>query len=374
MLSASNCGGRGSSECATPLTYVTNQFTSGDQALRHASEYRLGLSVGSDDFVVTALLDTASSALVINEKNFVFGTKTSTARKPFILGSGNTSGLAINAKDDVDIGCMLDKSTRFALTSKDASVDNTMGVSFGDPAHHPHEGHSTPFFDQLVREEGLKNIFSLALCRNFGPSHILLGGVDEAMKPFIGNYIELIEKTAYVVPALSLRWGDTKQHIADFPHYNAATKTGVRTILDSSSSFLLLPVAMAESVAKNVEKTAGALDILHHFPEGFFRTERANSVKTVRFLNLTQIRQFPPLEVSFRGVDGSIKNLEIPSEHYLKVIDSEQPLLRTFAVRETNGDVLLGQPFLESHYTVFDRGNSRIGFGNIDVACAQGRE
>lgn len=371
MVFLLSCGGsRGNSECASKLNYVTNQFTSGENAVRHASEYRVALSVGSDDIAVSAIIDTASANLVINENNFYFGTKTSTGKAPFVYVNGDHQATAINAKDTLDIGCISDLTTRFALTAKDSATDNILGLSFGDPAHRPHEKKSPAFFDQLVKDEGIYNIFSLALCRSFGNSHILLGGIDGNMRPWIGNYIPIIEKTAYVVPAISLRFASTKKVIADFPLYNAKERTGVRTILDSASSFLLLPVEMASTLSNEIEHSARSLDIHKQFPEGFFRTERSNSTKVARFLNLAQIRQFPALEISFRGVDKSIKSLEISPLHYFKEIDADDPLVRTFAVRETSGDVVLGQPFLESHYAVFDRKNARIGFGNIDLACA----
>lgn len=363
-------GGRGTSECATKLTYVTNQFTSGENAVRHASEYRLGLSVGSEDFSVSAIVDTGSANLVINEKNFDFGTETATGKAPFVYDNGNHQATAINAKDSVDVGCISDFTTKFALTAKESPTENVLGLSFGDPLHRPHEKKSPAFFDQLVKQEGLYNVFSLALCRSFGNSHLLLGGIDANMRPLIGNYIPIIEKTAYVVPALSLRTADSKKLLAHFPVYDASERKGVRTIIDSASSFLLLPVDMATALADQVKESARSLDILQQFPEGFFRTERANSTKVIRFQNLAQIRQFPPLEISFKGVDGSIKNLEVSALHYFKEIDVDDPLARTFAVRETSGDVVLGQPFLESQYTVFDRKNARIGFGNIDLACA----
>ncbi len=181
----------------------------------------------------------------------------------------------------------------------------------------------------------------------------------------------MIDKTSYVVPAKTLRRADNKKLIAEFPQYDAKTHTGTRTIIDSASSFLLLPVNMAQSLSDEVKGTANSLNLIQRFPEGFFRTERSNSTKLVQFANLAQINQFPTLEITFVGSDGSQKNLEIPPDKYFKIMEKELPLLRTFAVRETAQEVVLGQPFLESHYTVFDRKNARIGFANIDLACAE---
>lgn len=362
---------RGSGNCATNLTYVTNQFTSGDDAIRHASEYRMGLFMGADDFVVTAKIDTSSANLVVNEKNYEFGALTATGSKPFVYQDGSARATAINAKDVVDIGCIENRDSRFTIAARDSSIDNVLGLSFGDPDRRAHEKKGQAFFDQLVEKEGINNIFSLALCRGVGKSRLVLGGVDNDMKDLIRTYIPMSERTAYVVPALSIRLGDSKKHLAHFPSYDARTKEGVRTIIDSSSAFLLLPSDMAVAISDEVQKSARTLNLIDQFPDGFFRTERGATTKVVRFANQAQIRQFPPLEIGFRGQDGSVKNLQIPAQQYLKQIDSDDSLVRTFAVRETSNDIILGQPFLESHYTVFDRSKGLMGFGDIDVACVQ---
>jgi hypothetical protein len=371
LLTSCTGSGRGTSQCATELTYVTNRFTSGEQAIKHASEYRANLLMGSNEFTVEAIVDTASADLIVNEKYFDYGSETATGSKPFVFAHGGNKSLALNTKDVTSIACASDMSLRFAVTAKEPATSNYLGLAFSDPQRFPHEGKSVPFFDQLVRNEGFKDVFSLALCGQRGNSRVLLGGVDKNMVKLIGNFIPIIEKTAYVVPALSLKLADTKTMIADFPRYNAQDGTGIRTIIDSATSFLLLPTEMATKLSHKIESEAEILGLLDSFPRGFFRTERSNSTKVIRFFNHTQIRQFPSLEIIFLGSDGKDKALELSPLHYFKEMDTRDPMLRTFAIRETSGDVVLGQPFLENHYTYFDRKNKRIGFGDIDIACAE---
>jgi hypothetical protein len=369
LLFLCGCAKRGTSDCAIPLHYVTNQFTSGEQAINHASEYRVSFSLGSKDSQVTAKVDTAASNLIINAKDFDYGLDTELSKNRFVLQNGSNETQAINAKDTLDMGCMADVGTRFTLAASHGDIENTLGLSYGDKAHRPHERKSPPFFDQLVKNEGIKDVFSLALCGMRGHSRLILGGVDDNMKAFIGNFVPIIEKSAYVVPAINLRLADNKKVIAEFPTYDPETKTGVRTIIDSGSAFLLLPSDMAKKLADTVKDAAFSLNLDRLFPEGFFRTERATSTKVVQLLNATQLRQFPSFEITILGSDGINNTLELSPQHYFKEIDSFNPLLRTFAVRETRGDVVLGQPFLESHYTFFDRKHGLIGFADSDVGC-----
>lgn len=361
--------GRGTSLCRTELTYTCNPFTQGEQSVHHASVYKAPLMVGSDDNLVEAIVDTASSDLVINNKSYEIGTDSALGAKPYGVTRGAQKSLAINAKDTLDVGCMENIKAQFALTAQEQTQDNYLGLAYTNAKQQTGEKNDTSFFNQLRQQEQLDNEFSLALCGARSNSWILLGGIDDKLIPFIGNFIPIIEKTAYVVPAQNIRRADTKAVFGNFPGYDAADKTGIKTIIDSATSFLLLPSDMAQNLANEIYSQADALGFMNQIPSGFFRIERSSSLKPVRFNNITQIRQLPWFEITFVGTDNKTKALELSPLHYLKEIDPADPLVRVFAIRETSGDVVLGQPFLENHYTYFDRAHARIGFAHSDVAC-----
>lgn len=361
-------GGGGIDRCATDLNYVPNIHTSGQHALTNASVYYAKIMVG-DEFSVTAKLETGSSDLVINESDYLEGGESRFGKKVYVFENQEAKSLAINAMDKVDVACAVDFSSRFNLTAKSFDTPNILGLAFGDSARLPHEAKVEPFFNQLVNKQRFNDVISLALCGSLGTSRVVLGGIDDRMNIGISKFIPIIEKSSYVVPALALRRADNKKLLGTFPAYDPETKSGRRTIIDSGTSFNMLPIEMAVAMAKEV--VAFAKDARHQFfPEGFFRTERSTKVRIARFPNMIFLRQYPSFEITFYGSDGKTKALELSPLHYFKEMDLDDPLIRTFAIRETDGEVVLGQPFIENHYIVFDRSGGRIGFGNIDVACA----
>lgn len=362
--------GSTTSLCATELSYVIKPNTSGLDAISSAASYMASLYIGEDDHLISAKLDTGSSQLIVNEENFVFGSDTHLGKESYVFDNGSTAAMALNAIDRLQVGCSRTIDARFSITGKSALSTNILGLAFGDAKRLPHEANNEPFFDQLVKTNGFKDVISLSLCGPRGNSHVLLGGVDEKMKNRLGNLIPISEKSSYVLPALSLRLADSKEIIGTFPAYNPKTKNGRKTILDSGTAFNMLPVEMAEAMVLEIIARAKDLSIHHQFPSEFFRTERAASTTVMRFKNLAQIRRFPSFEITFKGIDGKIKALELSPLHYFKEMSDIDPLLRTFALRETSDTVILGQPFMENHYIVLDRAHSAIAFGDIDYACA----
>jgi len=369
ILTMSCSNSRGTSECATKLTYQPNPNTNGQDAVTNASVYFAELMTGSDDFFVRAKLDTGSSDLVISENDYLAGNDSRRGKRSYIFENQEAKSIAVNASDTFSLGCAVDVVGRFNLTSAKLNTPNILGLAYGDPARLPHEANVEPFFDQLVKKKGFDDVISLALCGPRGNSHVLLGGIDDNMDIGLSKFIPIIEKSSYVVPALTMRRADNKKFIAAFPSYDPKTKTGRKTILDSGTSFNLLPIEMAAAMTKEVmlfaKENLGPI-----FPDGYFRHERSTATKTARFPSLANIRQFPIFEINFHGSDGKSKSLELSPLHYFKEMDLDDPLVRTYAIRETDGEVILGQPFLENHYVVFDRSQGRVGFGNINVACA----
>jgi hypothetical protein len=359
------------SPCAHELHYITNPLSSGSEALSDASAYMLSFFVGSDDLYISAKLDTGSSLLVINEESFAVSDNTRLGEKAYDFNTSSHTSLAINAIDSLQMGCVEALDTRFALTSKKEVTGNSVGLAFGDFARLPHEANNKAFFDQLVNNNNIKDIISFALCATRAPSYVLFGGINPKMLNKINNFIPIIEKTSYVVPALSLRRADNKKIIADFPIYDPKTQKGQKTILDSAAAFILVTPEMASAMAFEISSQAKELGLYDRLPKDFFRTEPASALHLSKFKSLAHLRRFPSFEITFRGDDGEIKALELSPLHYFKEMSSINPLIRAFGIRESKDTLVLGQPFLENHYIVLDRKNALVAFGDINYACTQ---
>ncbi len=344
--------------CSQDLIYETNTNTAGENAIKESAKYSINLYLGQDNQAVLASVDTATENLIIDAKDFA---GTNTTKDSFVYNSGSSLSLASISRDEVDMVCGVNIRTNMLISASEYSVPNTLGLGFGNKKN------NKSFFGQLVKDYNYPDMFSLALCGFKGRSNIILGGYDH--KVDVRTIIPIIEKSSFVMPAVKILLADSKRSLGNFPKYDPLTKTGIKTILDSASAFLLLPVDMAERVVNEITTKASDIGIIDAFPSNFFSTQRGSTTKTIRFANEEQIRQFPKFEIEFLSIDGQKKYLELSPEYYFKAMDKEDPLVRTFAIRHTQSEVVLGQPFMENHYMLFDRQKGLVSFGDIDQAC-----
>lgn len=344
--------------CSQDLNYETNANTAGENAIKESAKYSINLYLGQDNQAVLASVDTATEDLVINAKDF---NEVNIIKEPFVYNYGSSLSLATKARDEIDMVCGLNIRTNMLISASEYSVPNTLGLSFGNKKN------NKSFFGQLVKDYNYPDMFSLALCGFKGRSNIILGGYDDKIN--LHTIIPIIEKSSFVMPAVKILLADTKRSLGSFPKYDPLTKSGIKTILDSASSFLLLPVDISNNVVNEIINKASDIGIIDSFPANFFSTQRGSTTKTIRFANEEQIRQFPKFEIEFLSIDDQKKYLELSPEYYFKAMDKQDPLVRTFAIRHTQSEVVLGQPFMENHYMLFDRQNGLISFGDIHQAC-----
>lgn len=353
--------------CEQDLKYITNPDVIGENSLKEISYYKTDLIYGDSENIIDLIVDTSSSKLVINEQEYFPGDLLAKTNKTISIKNGSNPSFGVLARDELTFGCLPNIRASFALDKSSSSQIGILGLADDAYIELPEQNQS--FLSQVKKNSGLPDMFSLQLCRFDGPNKIILGGVDKRLAKTIGNFIPIIEKSSYVVPALLIRNAQNKKVIAEFPKYDPENKTGIKTILDSSTAFTILSPNAALGVVTQIIEKAQELGLDQAFPDGFFRTERGAIIKKARFSNLKQIRQFPSFEIGFLGVDGQKKFLVISPMNYFKEIDSVDPLIRIFGFRSSHGDIVLGQTFLENYFTFFDRENGQIGFGDLSIVC-----
>lgn len=351
------------SSCAQKLIYKSDTQNAGEDAIYQGTGYFMNLAYGEDNNDFLAKVDTATSSLVLNDETAP-GQRTF---KPFVYSFGSKLGQAARTKTDLDMVCGNDLNIGFAILEDNIEMPNVIGLSYGDPDRFKHEKKLKPFFDQIVEKYGYQDIFSLSLCVDSDNSNIIIGGFDENV-PLLAT-IPIIEKTSFTVPALKILRSDTKKILGTFPIYDSSDKNSIKTILDSSSTFTMLPVEVTNAIVDEIIQRAQNLGLASSFPVGFFNTQRGSGTIPVKFADLKQLKQFPSFEIEFLDSFGEKKYLSLMPEYYFKSVDPNDKLIRIFTFRQTQGTITLGQPFMENHYMVFDRENGIIGFGDINRAC-----
>jgi len=353
------CCAKYTAPCKEKLIFTTDKNVTGEEAMRKAATYNLSFTYGERNTPATAILTTTNSSLAINKKEYSPSRSSILGNNAFIFNYGAISTNAIKAKDHISLFCAENIPTGFNLMEKNALLPNLVGLGYSDIDEHSNFP-SKSFFDQLIENQGFDNKFSLQLCGNYGPSEIMIGGVDPKIKDTLRDFIPIKEKSEFVVPALYIRTSNDKRILANF---------GTRTVIDTGTAFTVLPRKMAEIIRDEIISRAQELGIADEFPKDFFRLERVSTPKMVRFASLKQVRQFPTFEIAFSGLDGKKKYLLMQPMNYFKEMDPLDPNFRAFGFRETDGEARLGQSFLENYYIFVDRKNGIIGFGDIDKAC-----
>ena len=339
--------------CKHKLIYETDYNTAGEKAFKEGASYKANIFAGENNDLFWVNIDTAAKDLVLGEPQS--DSLENTAEIPYNYGSSLVP--IYPQKKNIDLVCGLNLHTDVLVSPKEYSTPNVLGLSYA----------KNSFFDQLVKNYNYEDMFSLALCGFNKGSFIILGGYDSSV-PIISS-IPIIEKSYFVVPALKLLLSDSKRVIGEFPRYDIDKKSGRKTILDSSSAFLLLPVEIAQEMLKEIISTADNIGIINAFPYNFFNTDRGSGIKLVKFADANQIRQFPTFEIEFLGLNNKKEYLDIKPEYYFKAMDKKDPLMRAFSIRHTQSDIVLGQPFMENYYMVFDRENGIVNFGDIAKVC-----
>jgi len=152
----------------------------------------------------------------------------------------------------------------------------------------------------------------------------------------VSQYLDITEEKWYVISPQRLQTKDGKK----------LGKFRVPTVVDSGSTDLVVTSAMHEEIMKVLQPIA-----------------EKNGVDLSQELIRTTadvIAQFPVLQVLAKNTEGQKITLDIAPDTYFKQAGGAGYILG-ISIREDQ--TLLGQPFLQNHFVVFDRANKRLGFG-----------
>ena len=204
-----------------------------------------------------------------------------------------------------------------------------------------------PLFDSVRQASQLQNIFALQCCgwtgsTSSGTGTLTLGGYDETL--FTGSlawtpiYRELYYCVNMTSPAAPSSYaydynGEGEEEVNGIPDCN--------TIIDSGTSALVFVEPIYDTI---VDSISNAL------------SNAGGDGSCVRESDL------PSLPCVKLELDGGV-TLSVPPSLYFQPVPGST--CRQFLISKGSAPNIIGQAMMEAYYTVFDRGNKRVGFAPI---------
>uniref|UniRef100_A0A8B9SCE2 Beta-secretase 2 n=1 Tax=Apteryx owenii TaxID=8824 RepID=A0A8B9SCE2_APTOW len=216
------------------------------------------------------------------------------------------------------------------------------------------------FFDSLVRQAKIPNIFSLQMCGAGLPvsgsgtngGSLVLGGIEPSLYKGDIWYTPIKEEWYYQVEILKLEVGGQNLEL-DCREYNAD-----KAIVDSGTTLLRLPQKVFSAVVQaivrtdHLQKSIKILAIFMYHLACWDKTERPWSL-------------FPKLSIYLRDENSSRSfRISILPQLYIQPIlgIGENLQCYRFGISSSTNALVIGATVMEGFYVIFDRAQRRVGF------------
>uniref|UniRef100_A0A8C5CZS8 Beta-secretase 1 n=1 Tax=Gadus morhua TaxID=8049 RepID=A0A8C5CZS8_GADMO len=251
------------------------------------------------------------------------------------------------------------QSDRFFING--SNWEGILGLAYAEIAR-PDEM-LEPFFDSLVRQTSIPDLFSLQLCgagftQNYSlgsatvGGSMIIGGVDPSL--YVGElwYTPIRREWYYEVIIVRIEVNGQDLNM-DCKEYNYD-----KSIVDSGTTNLRLPRKVFQAAVKAIEAASST----EQFPSGFWLGEQLVCWQA----GTTPWPIFPviTLYLMSENRNQSFKISILPQQYLRPVEDvaSAQEDCYKFAVSQSSTGTVMGAVIMEGFYVVFDRQNKRIGF------------
>nr|XP_058926770.1 beta-secretase 1 isoform X1 [Kogia breviceps] len=237
-----------------------------------------------------------------------------------------------------------------------------------------------PFFDSLVKQTHVPNLFSLQLCGAGFPLNqsevlasvggsMIIGGIDHSL--YMGSlwYTPIRREWYYevIIVRVEINGQDLKM---DCKEYNYD-----KSIVDSGTTNLRLPKKVFEAAVKSI-KAASSVTFpqfghfmekqvkgpTEKFPDGFWLGEQLVCWQA----GTTPWNIFPVISLYLMGeVTNQSFRITILPQQYLRPVEdvaTSQDDCYKFAISQSSTGTVMGAVIMEGFYVVFDRARKRIGF------------
>lgn len=227
-----------------------------------------------------------------------------------------------------------------------------------------------PFFNSMVRQLGIPDIFSLQMCgagqsasntADIAKGSLVMGGAEPALYSGSVWYTPIVEEWYYQVEVLKLEVGDQNLDL-DCREYNMD-----KAIVDSGTTLLRLPVIVFNAVVTAITRSS----LIQEFSSGFWEgTKLACWIR-----GETPWRFFPKLSIYLRATNTSqsFRITILPQLYIQPITDVEGTLdCYRFGVSSSSNGLVIGATVMEGFYVVFDRTKRRLGFALSNCAVNGG--
>jgi len=343
-----------------------------------AGEYKAVISLGESGKKYAVVVDTGSADLVIGDQVQSITNSNEFVELPdnIELSYGSVAGEVDTYQGLASLQCGVSVPQQyFAVASQEGKVHeklshlpNIMGLAYASVSKINKE---KTFFDKFIEQNHYPNEFSMHLCANKKGSEIIIGGRTDKVDFPDSSFTKITSKALYCVKAKELRVKGGES-FGTFPGEGQSFQCpqGPQTFIDSGTTLNLVRNDMYNKLVNFMKKAELDAGLQSKFPEEFWNGRDHNIDAFDVKISDADLEKFPVLEISFEGLDGQHDVVvEIRPETYFKDVGEGE---RTFGFRPLQDDsepVVLGQAFMESAITLFDRENSQIGMVSNDGYC-----
>ncbi|XP_060761721.1 beta-secretase 2 [Neoarius graeffei] len=227
-----------------------------------------------------------------------------------------------------------------------------------------------PFFDSLVKQTGIPDVFSLQMCgtgisastsTNPADGSLIMGGLEPTLYHGSMWYTPILQEWYYQVEVLKLEVGGKNLNL-DCKEYNSD-----KAIVDSGTTLLRLPVKVFDAVVEAITH----MSMIQDFSSGFFSgTKLACWVKEE-----TPWRFFPKISIYLRAMNTSQSfRITILPQLYIQLVADMDGMLNCFrfGISSSTNGLVIGATIMEGFYVAFDRAHKRVGFAVSTCAESNG--
>ncbi|KAM5179399.1 beta-secretase 2 [Mantella aurantiaca] len=216
------------------------------------------------------------------------------------------------------------------------------------------------FFDSLVKQADIPNIFSMQMCGaglpttgagNNGGS-LVMGGVEPML--YTGDiwYTAITEEWYYQVEVLKFEVGGMNLNL-DCTEYNTD-----KAIVDSGTTLLRLPDKVFNAMVEGIVQTSLIQNFNNEFWTGL---QLACWQKTEEPWSY-----FPDLSIYLRDNDNASRSFRLtmkPQLYIQSVMTSREDMnCYRFGISPSTNALVIGATVMEGFYVIFDRAERKVGF------------